>query len=224
MTWTDYYQVLDVSPAASQREIEQAYRRLARRYHPDLNPSPDAHDRMAAINQAYHVLRDPERRARYDASARFWQELQQQAPLQAAGPFPHLRPPEAFVRQQTAWLQAAHALPETLLTRASQAYRAFGYRILQVLPRGPHITDLLLFRRGQHALARLHVAPLVTEPDIRALLDELRTARQVNGACVTTGFFSAAARRLAETHRLPLYDGPTFDGIYRRVTAAEPST
>lgn len=64
----DYYKVLQVDPAADPEVIEAAYHRLARKTHPDLNPSPDATTRMAAINEAYEVLREPHRRARYDAS------------------------------------------------------------------------------------------------------------------------------------------------------------
>lgn len=61
-----YYALLQVDPAAEPEVIESAYRRLARKYHPDVNASPDAHARMRAINEAYRVLSDPARRAAYD--------------------------------------------------------------------------------------------------------------------------------------------------------------
>ncbi|HHW88258.1 MAG TPA: DnaJ domain-containing protein [Chloroflexi bacterium] len=61
-----YYQTLQVKQDATQAEIAAAYRRLARQYHPDLNPAPDAHRQMQIINEAYNVLRHPERRQRYD--------------------------------------------------------------------------------------------------------------------------------------------------------------
>ncbi|MBE2237928.1 MAG: DnaJ domain-containing protein [Caldilineaceae bacterium] len=63
-----YYQTLQVKQDASQAEVAAAYRRLARRFHPDLNASPDAHRQMQAINEAYNTLRHPERRQRYDAT------------------------------------------------------------------------------------------------------------------------------------------------------------
>jgi curved DNA-binding protein CbpA len=66
MASVSYYQTLQVAPNASQAEISAAYRRLARQVHPDLNPSPDAHRQMQAINEAYNMLRHPERRRRYD--------------------------------------------------------------------------------------------------------------------------------------------------------------
>jgi hypothetical protein len=63
----DLYRILQVEPNADLEAIHAAYRRLARLYHPDLNPRPEAAERMAAINAAYRVLRDPRQRAAYDA-------------------------------------------------------------------------------------------------------------------------------------------------------------
>jgi hypothetical protein len=62
----DHYAVLQVSEHADPEVIDAAYRALARKWHPDVNAEPGAADHMRAINEAYHVLRDPERRARYD--------------------------------------------------------------------------------------------------------------------------------------------------------------
>ena len=63
----DYYDVLGVRRDASQEEIRQAYRKLVRTYHPDLNKDPGAEDRFKDISEAYSVLSDPATRARYDA-------------------------------------------------------------------------------------------------------------------------------------------------------------
>jgi curved DNA-binding protein len=62
----DYYEVLGVPRGAAADEIQQAYRRLARRYHPDVNKDPSAEDRFKEVNEAYQVLSDPDTRARYD--------------------------------------------------------------------------------------------------------------------------------------------------------------
>lgn len=62
----DFYQALGVSRDASTEEINRAYRKLARRYHPDVNPGPEAEDRFKEISEAYQVLTDPETRKRYD--------------------------------------------------------------------------------------------------------------------------------------------------------------
>ena len=63
----DFYEVLGVARDADQAEIQRAYRRLARQYHPDVNKDPEAEERFKEISEAYDVLSDPEQRRRYDA-------------------------------------------------------------------------------------------------------------------------------------------------------------
>lgn len=65
-TKKDYYEILGVPRNASQEEIKKAFRRLARKYHPDLNKSPEAQEKFKEINEAYQVLSDPEKRKLYD--------------------------------------------------------------------------------------------------------------------------------------------------------------
>ena len=67
MEFKDYYAVLGVEPGAGEAEIKQAYRRLARKYHPDVSKEKGAEDRFKAVNEAYEVLRDKEKRSEYDA-------------------------------------------------------------------------------------------------------------------------------------------------------------
>ncbi|MFF2189877.1 DnaJ C-terminal domain-containing protein [Streptomyces sp. NPDC058155] len=62
----DFYEVLGASRTASQDDIQQAYRKLARKYHPDVNKDPAAEERFKDLNEAYSVLSDPKTRARYD--------------------------------------------------------------------------------------------------------------------------------------------------------------
>jgi hypothetical protein len=68
---TDLYGILGLTPRASASEIKSAYRRLARKYHPDVSASPDSAARFVNISRAYHVLSDPRRRANYDAGQYF---------------------------------------------------------------------------------------------------------------------------------------------------------
>jgi curved DNA-binding protein len=63
----DFYEILGVPRSASQDEIQQAYRKLARTYHPDVNKDPEAEDRFKDVSEAYAVLSDPQTRRRYDA-------------------------------------------------------------------------------------------------------------------------------------------------------------
>lgn len=73
MEFRDYYQTLGVSREASAEEIKKAFRKLARKYHPDVSKEPDAGRRMAEINEANTVLSDPEKRAAYDQLGRGYQ-------------------------------------------------------------------------------------------------------------------------------------------------------
>jgi curved DNA-binding protein len=75
---TDYYQVLGVPRTATADEIKKAYRKLARKHHPDLNPnSPDAKKKFQEINEAHEVLSDPESRKKYDAYGEQWKHADQ---------------------------------------------------------------------------------------------------------------------------------------------------
>lgn len=66
MQFKDYYAVLGVEPSAGDAEIKTAYRRLARKYHPDVSKEPGAEEQFKAVNEAYEALRDPQKRAAYD--------------------------------------------------------------------------------------------------------------------------------------------------------------
>jgi curved DNA-binding protein len=72
VAFRDYYEVLGVSRDSSAEEIRRAYRKLARQYHPDVNKDPEAEDRFKEISEAYEVLRDPEKRERYDRLGANW--------------------------------------------------------------------------------------------------------------------------------------------------------
>ena len=103
MAQRDYFAVLEIGPDASEAEIRLAYRRLARRYHPDLHPErADAEARLKELNEAYEVLGHPERRARYRASFRLVRVRVTATPGSAARKAARPEPPPYRARQQSA--------------------------------------------------------------------------------------------------------------------------
>jgi curved DNA-binding protein len=80
MEFRDYYNTLGIERNASPEDIKRAYRRLARKYHPDVSTEPDAETRFKEMKEAYEVLKDPEKRAAYDQFGENWKSGQQFEP------------------------------------------------------------------------------------------------------------------------------------------------
>lgn len=96
MDYIDYYKVLDITKSATEAEIKKAYRKLARKYHPDLNPNDkEAEKKFKEINEANEVLSDPENRKKYDKYGKDWKHADE---FEKAGYDPNQQ--QQYSRQQ----------------------------------------------------------------------------------------------------------------------------
>ncbi len=160
---SDLYDILQVAPHAEPEVIESAYRRLARKYHPDVNPAADAHERMRVLNHAYEILSNPTERARYDSQREREELAYRKAPRRSA-PKRKRPTPKTKTRTYARWtpparekkvtVQEAVGVSETLIRKAlkfSRTQRTINSELLQKLlhiqyPRAVYLFATLMER------------------------------------------------------------------------------
>ena len=74
MEYKDYYKIMGLEKNASQEDIKRTYRKLARKYHPDVSKEPNAENKFKELGEAYEVLKDPEKRRKYEEFGQYWKE------------------------------------------------------------------------------------------------------------------------------------------------------
>jgi hypothetical protein len=161
MNGIDHYALLGVRSDASAREIRRAYRRLARRHHPDLNPRADGPERFAELAQAYSILNDPARRARYDQTL--------PRPTPASRPATSRSP----VRDRTFRRGVLELSPSEARHLASHPLTLKdGHDRLIVLPAGTgHMDEITLPYNGHAVLLTIHVQGKLDSNRLRSITD-----------------------------------------------------
>ena len=213
----DYYRTLELPRSASPRDIKHAYRRLARKYHPDFNPGdPSAEDRMEEVNRAYEVLSDKNRREEYDRYTRpaqrkteyqrpasnqtFEDAARHASALERLSPYEILgvSPAASYRDVRDAFAGFVHTYGEAAVTdpAAALAYQHIkdAYRLLSNYER----------RRRYNTEHGLPEAPLPDEEDDRPLnaLDGLGDLAWVIPVAIVVVFFLAGLFALFQPYWL----------------------
>ena len=136
MDFKDYYKALGVGQSASAGEIKKAFRKAARRYHPDINPGADAEAKFKDVNEAYEVLKDPERRTAYDQLGK--------EPPQGQG---HYQPPPGW--------DSGYEFSDAAGPHQNEAFSDFFETLFR---RGPEPTGGMRSGKGADSHGRIEVA------------------------------------------------------------------
>lgn len=150
MQFKDYYQTLGVAHDAKPEDIKKAFRKLARKYHPDVSKDPDAEARMKEVNEAYAVLSDPEKRAAYDQLGKGYQPDQEFRPppdWEGGFEFTH----RGFTQAEAADFSDFFAELFGRMGGAQAGFRAAGFR---AQGEDQHATILLDLEDAFHGAAR----------------------------------------------------------------------
>lgn len=102
MEYKDYYKIMGLTKDASPEDIKRAYRKLARKYHPDVSKEAGAEEKFKELGEAYDVLKDPEKRSKYNQYGQYWKQQQQQEQYGGSRPEQRYQYHQEFDEQEAA--------------------------------------------------------------------------------------------------------------------------
>lgn len=211
MSLPDYYRILGVSHTASARELKTAYRRLARRYHPDLHPdNPRAEEVLKIVNQAYDVLSDAQQRRQYDAqtlSREYPQSTTGNAPPHPATPVhpKSTRPYPDFTPRR-----ASRSNSRTPTLHLKMVFLMWGLGLLVVFG------FVALFHRGPAVPIRNNAWPpieLILRTPKQALLFASSNGKLSSEEDYVQKFFLTTGEKMVLHYRAQANQGRVFIGV-----------
>lgn len=226
----NYYKTLHVHPDADPEIIDVAFRRLAQKYHPDINKDENSASVMAEINEAHKILGNSESRKKYDKERKMYlqerkrEKLENQSnnnrPIIQSRWLNNLNTWCLFSQKQQTWIVSEREKAETIkfqlqkfVNDIQELYKITGYEILQTLQRSPTESDIVIEKKFTKKTYVVHLDIVNAEvglEKIKKFKAEIQKASFTQGAFFIQGRFSKEATTYANTNSIILVDYDSF--------------